>query len=129
MDTQQALEKCFNYFLDHKPGYIHGYTGYHSGTCVYYAEDWVDGKDPIRCAIGCLIPAKYQKEAGDVEGGVETLFEDIPQLGTFFSDVSLNVLIEMQRVHDLWAAQYPSELTTRENFLDYLQTLMCSEQG
>ena len=76
-----------------------------------------------------MIPEKYQRKAEEVLGGVETLLEDIPQLGTFFSDVSLDVLIEMQRVHDSWASNNPSELTTRENFLDYLQTLMCANSA
>jgi len=114
MNTQQALRKCFNYFMDmnHEPGY-------RDDKCVYYAN----GSDPVRCAVGCLIPARFQERAGKCKGGVTSLLEDVPELETVFVGVDKRTLGDMQFAHDSWAGYGYND--TRETFLDDLQTLMC----
>lgn len=118
MNTQTALERCFNYFLDetHKPGY-------RDGDCVYYAN----GSEPVRCAIGCLIPEKFQERAGKVRGGLHSLFKAIPELETVFADVHQDALIYMQSRHDVWANPDTTcgDHSSREDFLADLQSLMC----
>ena len=122
MNTQTALKRCFNYFLDHSPWY-------RDGTCVYYAN----GSNPVRCAIGCLIPPRYQKPAGKVIGGVDVLVDKSPALKRHVRDVDMNTLEEMQLAHDNWARTEGSRSlgvdSTREDFLDNLQHLMCFHEG
>ena len=123
MNTQTALRRCFNYFMDmnHEPGY-------RNGGCVYYAN----GSDPVRCAIGCLIPKRYQVRVGKVSGGAETLFRKMPELKRIFADVDEETLIAMQFCHDRWAhsiAKFGDKTSTREIFLDNLQSLMCFHEN
>jgi len=122
MNTQQALKKCFNYFMDmnHEPGY-------RDHACVYYAN----GSDPVRCAVGCLIPARFQRRAGEVDGNVDHLFDEMSGLIPLFADVDKETLYDMQSAHDYWAQNtiYYPDSTTREQFLDHLQTLMCFHES
>lgn len=120
MNTQQTLRKCFNYFVDmnHRPGY-------RDGKCVYYAN----GSDPVRCAVGCLIPAKYQRKVRKVCGGVDTLFDRVPELVPLFADVDRETLWDMQNAHDGWANLSYDLPITREIFLDHLQSLMCFHES
>lgn len=124
MDTKQALERCFNYFLDPKHE-----AGYRGGDCVYYAN----GSKPVMCAIGCLLPKKYRVNAGKVHGGLGNLFDRVPGVRKFFEDTDRNTLAEMQSIHDMWASaadEYVEEdCITREQFLDYLQSLMCYHES
>ena len=127
MNTQTALQRCFDYFVDtnNKPGY-------RDDNCVYYAN----GSAPVRCAIGCLIPKRYQVEAGSVDGGLWDLCNEMPALKRVFKDVDGTTLGTMQEHHDAWAAEHidledgeRGFLVTRETFLDYLQSLMCFHEG
>jgi len=120
MNTQTALKRCFDYFLDenHKPGY-------RDDNCVYYAN----GNDPVRCAIGCLLPKELEAKAGMVMGGLNSLYRAVPEVRQLFADANNQTLRAMQNVHDGWALpgawvgnEYNCE---RETFLDYLQTLLC----
>jgi len=122
MNTQTALKRCFDYFVDENHG-----PGYRDEACVYYAN----GSNPVMCAVGCLIPKKYQRQAGEVDGGINDLFREVPALETVFAGVDRKTLEEMQSSHDNWAHDTTSvwktadQKTTRENFLDHLQSLMC----
>ena len=122
MNTQTALKRCFDYFMDmnHEPGF-------RDGNCVYYAN----GSDPVRCAVGCLIPKRYQERAGEVLGGTQSLFNAMPELKRFFSTVDEDTLMSMQSIHDSWADADISynDGVTREIFLDHLQGLMCFHEN
>lgn len=115
MNTQTALKRCFDYFLDetHKPGF-------RDGNCVYYAN----GSEPVMCAVGCLIPERLQEEAGKVRGSVSELFHEIPELSVIFAEVDRDTLDDMQVYHDIWANPF-HERSSREDFLNELQTLIC----
>ncbi len=126
MNTQTALKRCFNYFMDMNHG-----PGYRDDSCVYYAN----GSKPVRCAIGCLIPPRFQKQAGEIEGSVISLLRRVPALEEVFADVDRDTLIGMQIAHDEWALNAVSvwmadkDKTTREDFLDHLQNLMCFHEN
>lgn len=66
-----------------------------NGMCKYRMQ-----RSTKKCAIGCLIPdALYSK---DIEGeGVYTLAQD-EELGLkdFFADVSIDLLVDLQCMHD-----------------------------
>ncbi len=130
MNTQTALKRCFTYFND-----LNNKPGYQGNSCVYFNGD---GPEPIRCAIGCLIPPRFQERASYVFGDLNDLMDEIPELRTVFADIDRDTANEMQGIHDDWARgecqpigrpafgddidSYP---VTREDFLDYLQSMMC----
>jgi len=114
MDTRQALEKVYEYFVDetHAPGF-------RNDACVYYAN----GSDAVRCGVGCLIPEEFQERAGKVVGEVGVLFMQIPKLKEYFRDVDLKVLRSIQHAHDIWARSLEFG-SSREDFLMHVQMLM-----
>lgn len=57
------------------------------------------GDNGLKCAIGCLIPDELYNEK--MEGiSIHGLARKFPSLGKIFRDVNMDMLLELQGVHD-----------------------------
>ena len=122
MNTLEMLKRVFAYFEDDTHP-----AGYRDGNCVYYAN----GSDPVRCAVGCLIPEAYEVRAGRVLRTVAYLIDTIPELEEYFDGVDMMMLQHVQEQHDSWArsnhnVRLPE--TTRADFLFALQMMIRYEE-
>lgn len=70
-----------------------------SGACMYR------GKEGLKCAVGILIPDEFYRE--DMEGlAVNDLMVKFPSIRQLFRDVNLDLLDELQGIHDSHMPKY-----------------------
>lgn len=93
MTNQEVFDKAVKHLLTQKKKSTKGPD---SSICRYR------GHNGLKCAVGGLIPdALYQKNMESLS--VQGLFfgNDYPEIQSLFEGVNMNLLKQLQRIHDL----------------------------
>lgn len=92
MDTQQAFETAVKHLR--KQGCRSQQRETISITCMYRLPE-----NNLKCAVGALIPDEIYRES--MEGiGIAGLLADFPKLKGLFKNVDIDMLEDLQRIHD-----------------------------